>query len=70
MDIIKEALCKEAEAWITDDHTLMDWIEHVMTDPSDKLLAALQSSDIEDDEEYEDMLDELIISTFLEEGTG
>ena len=66
MDTIEKALRKEAADWLTDDHNLMDWLEHVMLHPSDELLEALQTGSTDDSEEAQDILDELIVSVFLE----
>ena len=64
MQNIKDALAKEAKDWLTTEHTLGDWGMHCIVEPSSDLELAYQSSDIEDDEEFEDAIDPLIAEAY------
>jgi len=71
MQIIKDALLKEAKSWIGPDDTFSDWSRHCMIDPSNELVVAYQAGDMgdggaDDDEEYEDLLGSLITEVFAE----
>lgn len=69
MTELEEALKKEADDWLQSEHTEMDWISHCLIEPSDDLHQAFQDDcpDIEDadeDEEYSDQVDELIVAAY------
>lgn len=66
IDALRDALRKETETWLKPEHDISDWIEHAMLEPSDELYAAYRAVDIEDDEEFEDMLDEHLVSAWEE----
>jgi hypothetical protein len=66
IDALMDALRKEAETWLKPEHDIGDWIEHAMLEPSDDLYEAYRDVDIEDDEEFEDMLDEHLVAAFEE----
>ena len=66
IDALMDALHKEVETWLKPEHDFGDWIEHAMLEPSDELYAAYRAVDIEDDEEFEDMLDEHLTAAYQE----
>jgi len=69
MKFLEEALTKEADNWLQDNHTLMEWIAHVMIMPSDDLIEAFNDAyppllDADAEEEYQDELDEIIVGVY------
>ena len=64
MEILKDALLVEAENYLVANHDFSDWCMHCITEPSEQLEAAMQTVDIEDDEEFEDVLEVLILEAY------